>query len=344
MAHRVTIVDVAERAGVAISSASAALNGRPGVSDDTRERIKEAAEELGYVPSLRGRSLSAKKAFTIGLVVCRSPEVLEEDPFFGAFIGGVEQVISKRGYALVLQMAADADEEESRYRDLAAGRRVDGVILNELRVNDSRIALVRELELPAVGVNPAEPPADLASVHQPSAPGVKDLVDRLVGLGHTRIAHVSGPPDFVHSLEREGAWRDALLSAGLEPRLLIDGDFTYQGGQKAADLLLEGTQEKPTAVVCANDLAAAGFIIRAQELGYSIPEQISVCGYDGIAWGGYIRPTLTTVQAAPRELGAAAADLLLDVISDPERNKGRVVEMPPGEVLVRDSIGRVPPA
>lgn len=342
MGRRVTIVDVAQRAGVAISSASAALNERPGVSDDTRERIKTAARELGYVPSIRGRSLSTKKAFSIGLVVRRSPEVLEEDPFFGAFIGGIERALAGRGYALVLQMASDAAEEEARYRDLTAGRRVDGVILNELRVNDSRLRLVRELELPAVAINPAGPQSDLASVHQPSAPGVRALVGTLVDLGHTAIAHVAGPADFVHSLERADAWRGALVDAGLEARFLASGDFTYDGGRRAADALLAEVQ-RPTAVVCANDLSAAGFMIRAQELGYDVPGDISVCGYDGIAWGGYIRPTLTTVQATPRELGAAAATLLLEAVDSPAETAGRVVELPPGEPVVRDSIAPARP-
>jgi DNA-binding LacI/PurR family transcriptional regulator len=106
MTHRVTIVDVAARAGVAISSVSSALNDRPGVSESTRRRILTAAKDLGFVPSIRARSLSAKRAFAVGLVVQRDPDVLESDPFFGSFIGGVESVLGSRGYALVLQMGA----------------------------------------------------------------------------------------------------------------------------------------------------------------------------------------------------------------------------------------------
>ena len=155
MAERVTIVEVAARAGVAISSVSSALNGRPGVSEQTRARIRQAADDLGFVPSVRGRSLSAKRAFTVGLVVHRDPFVLESDPFFGSFIGGLESVLDPRGYALILQMGSAADETLDRYRRLAAGRRVDGVFLNELVVDDPRVALVQQLGLPAVGVNPA---------------------------------------------------------------------------------------------------------------------------------------------------------------------------------------------
>ena len=337
-ARRVTIVDVAARAGVAISSASSALNGRPGVSAATRERVQAAATELGYVPSLRGRSLSTKRAFSIGLVLQRSPDVLEADPFFGAFIGGVEQVISARGYALVLQMGFGQQDTENRYRELAANRRVDGVLLNELRIDDPRIGLVQELGLPAVAIVPDLPDYSLPCVRQGSMEGVRQLTEHLISLGHRHIAHVAGPPEFVHSQERIAAWRSAVEDAGLPAGPLIPGDFTYDGGRSAADVVA-AMADRPTAVVCANDLSAVGFMIRAQEMGWSVPGDISVCGYDGIALGTYVRPTLTTVQAIPRRVGAAAAELLLDVIDDPDGHASAVVDLPPGQILVRHSTG-----
>ncbi|TQL57417.1 LacI family transcriptional regulator [Rarobacter faecitabidus] len=338
--RRVTIVDVAARAGVAISSASSALNGRSGVSQATRERVQEAARELGYVPSLRGRSLSTQRAFSIGFVLHRSLEVLEADPFFGAFIGGIEQAISPRGYALVLQVGSTLEEAEGRYRELAANRRVDGVLLNELRIDDSRIDLVQEIGLPAVGIVPPIDSFPLPCVRQGSAAGVRALVRHLVELGHRNIAHVAGPPGFVHSQERIDAWRGALEEAGLATGALIPGDFTYDGGRAAADEIA-AMAERPSAVVCANDLSAVGLMIRAQELGWSVPGDLSICGYDGIALGTYVRPTLTTVQASPRRVGAAAAELLLDLIDDPEANALRHVDLPAGELVVGTSTGPV---
>lgn len=337
---RVTIVDVAARAGVAISSASIALNGHPGVSEPTRQRVRVAASELGFVPSLRGRSLSAKRAFAIGLVLQRDPDVLESDPFFGAFIGGIEQAISPRGYALVLQLGVDLVDTENRYRELAANRRVDGIFLNEIRTDDSRIELVRELNLPAVGIIPDLEGFPLPSVRQGAVSGVNGLVQHLVGLGHKRIAHVTGPPHYVHSQERLTAWRDGVIAAGLEPGPVVEGDFTYEGGRLAAEKIL-AMSERPTAVLCVNDLSAVGFMIRAQELGLSVPGDISVCGYDGISLATYVRPTLTTVQATPRKVGFAAATLLLDLLESPQ---GKVdnVEVTPGQVVVRDSTGVAP--
>jgi DNA-binding LacI/PurR family transcriptional regulator len=321
--ERVTIVEVAARAGVAISSVSSALNDRPGVSEQTRARIKQAASDLGFVPNVRGRSLSAGRAFTVGLVVHRDPFVLESDPFFGSFIGGLESVLDPRGYALILQMGSAADETLDRYRRLAAGRRVDGVFLNELVVDDPRVALVEQLGLPAVGVNPA-PGFPLPAVRQDVSAGVHELVAHLVSLGHRRFAHVAGPSRFVHAVHRVEAWREALVAAGCDPGVLVEADFTYDGGRRAAAELLGGggtgrddrgdRGDRPTAVFCANDLAAIGFMAEADARGVRVPEDISVAGFDGIELGAYVRPALTTLTTAPRLLGAEAARLLLAAV------------------------------
>lgn len=313
MPARVTINDVAERAGVAISSVSSALNGRPGVSERTRERIIAAADELGFVPSVRGRSLSGKMTYAVGLVVHRDPDVLELDPFFGGFMGGIESYIDERGFALVLQTSASSESVLEKYRRLAAGRRVDGVFLNELEIDDPRTALVTELSLPAVGINP-DPGFPLPSVRQDHTGGIHALIRHLVELGHERIGFVGGPERFIHSRQREVAWRDTLAEFGLEPGPTAMGSFTYEGGIAAAEQILRG-RDLPTAVFCANDLSAMGFIAQAQHLGFDVPGDISVSGFDGIQLGEYVRPSLTTIQTSPRRTGYEAARLLLEVIA-----------------------------
>ncbi|MET4053380.1 DNA-binding LacI/PurR family transcriptional regulator [Frigoribacterium sp. PvP054] len=347
MAERVTIVEVAARAGVAISSVSSALNGRPGVSEQTRARIRQAADDLGFVPSVRGRSLSAKRAFTVGLVVHRDPFVLESDPFFGAFIGGLESVLDPRGYALILQMGSAADEPLERYRRLAAGRRVDGVFLDELTVDDPRVDLVRELDLPAVGVNPAAG-FPLPAVRQDDSAGIGELVEHLVSLGHRRFAHVAGPDRFVHSRRRGAAWHDALVAAGRDPGVVVEADFTYDGGARAASRLFgpgatgvgagagAPGDDRPTAVFCANDLAAIGFMTEVDRLGLRVPGDVSVAGFDGIELGSYVRPGLTTLTTAPRLVGAEAARLLLSAV---EGEAVTDAEIAPARLLVRSSTG-----
>jgi len=337
-AKRVTIVDVAMLAGVAVSSASAALNGRPGVSEKTRERIQNAAAELNFVPSLNAQSLPSKRAFAVGLVVQRSSDVLESDPFFGAFIAGVETVLPQYNYALVLHVGVDREDAASRYREMAASRRVDGAFLLDLEVNDPRIKLLRELGMPTVGINANHDEAALASVRQDSALAINQAVDCLVNLGHRVIGHVSGLPQYVHSQQRMEAWKTSLERWSLHPGPLIQGDFTYDGGQRAADAVLQCSQ-RPTAVICANDLSAIGFIRRLQDLGLNVPADMSVVGFDGIDLGTYLRPSLTTVQTTPHLIGERAAQLLLDIVhGEPVAD----IEIPPAELVLRESTGVAP--
>lgn len=334
---RATIVDVARAAGVALSSASAALNDRPGVSEATRARVKEVAAELDYVPSMRGKSLSSQRAFAVGLVVERHPDVLEEDPFFGAFIGGIEESLSAEGYVLALLVTEDAQATHRRLVELVQGRRVDGVFLNELKVDDPRIALLRDLGVPTVAVNPAEPDFAFPAVHQNGAGAIRDLVHTLARLGHRRIAHVSGPDTYAHAAERLHAWQAAMRGEGLEADLVEDGSFTYEGGRRAAEILLT-REDRPTAVFCANDQSAIGFLNRAIEFGISVPDALSIVGYDGNRIGEFVKPQLATVQTSPRQLGREAARMLLDAVTGGSPDD---VVLPEARFVLRGSAGRL---
>ena len=158
MAPRLTIADVARTAGVSASAVSFAFNGRPGVSEATRQRILSTADELGWAPSSGARALARDHADAVGLVITRAPRLLSADPFFPAFTSGVESELEHRGYALLLQVVSDPAAEAARYRQLARRGRVDGVFLTDLRITDDRITLLLELSLPAVTLGrPAQP-------------------------------------------------------------------------------------------------------------------------------------------------------------------------------------------
>ena len=334
MKQRITIVDVARDAGVSIATVSAALNNRSGVAEPTRQRIVTVAERLGWSPSLRGRSLSQERAFTVGLVLQRESSVIASDPFFASFISGIEAVLEHRGYALVLQVAPTRARAIERYRRLAADHRIDGVFLTDVSVPDPRFELVRELDMPAVAIN-ADPGEGISTIRQDHGPGITALVEHLVALGHTRIAHVSGPKDYIHTQQREKAWRGALAAAGLRAGSPLQGDFSLAGGSRAAATLLS-RRLRPTAVFCSNDLMAIGFIAKAAEMGLSVPGDISVAGYDGIDFGAYVRPSLTTIATAPHTLGALAAEALLGMI---DGGPASHVDTEPSTLVVRDSTG-----
>lgn len=323
---------------MALSSASAALNDRPGVSDATRERVKTAAAQLDYVPSMRGKSLSSQRAFAVGLVIERDPEVLESDPFFGAFIGGIEESLSAEGYVLALLVTEDEQATLRRLVELVQGRRVDGVFINDLKVDDPRIALLRDLGVTTVAINPpAASDRSFPSVHQDGTRAIRDLVHTLVKLGHTRIAHVRGPIAYAHSADRLHAWRSAMDAEGLAVDLVEDGSFTYEGGRRAAEILLTRA-DRPTAVFCANDQSAIGFMNRATEFDIAVPDALSIVGYDGNRVGEFVRPQLATVQTSPRQLGREAARMLLDAVTggDPAD-----VALSEARFVLRGSAGRL---
>lgn len=340
---RPTIRDVARAAGVSKGTVSFALNGRPGIAEGTRQRVLDAARTLGWTPSHQGRALSVSRAFAVGLILARPPELLGSDPFFPAFIAGVERTLSDRGQALVLQVVPDA-EEEGGYRRLAGAGRVDGVFLLDLRVADPRIALLRELNLPAVTIARPDVPSDCPALLVDDRPGIAAAVRHLVELGHRRIAHVAGPGRFLHGSVRRRAWERAMAEADLPATAVVEADFSAAGGAQATRALLdagEGAGDRPTAIVYANDLMAIAGLSVAQEYGIAVPAQLSITGFDDIDLAGYVTPPLTSVRTDPYLWGRAAAGALLDLIAgDPVQD----VEVPPVRLVVRASTAPPPSA
>ncbi|MGH3877555.1 MAG: LacI family DNA-binding transcriptional regulator [Actinophytocola sp.] len=336
-ARRPTISDVARHAGVSKGAVSFALNGRAGVSSETRQRILDAAAELGWSPNHRARALSTSRAFALGLVVARDPELVGADPFFPMFIAGVEKVLAERDQALVLQVVTSPAAEEAGYRRLARDGRVDGVFLVDLREADPRIALLEEIGLPAVTLNRPDVPTPFPAVILDDRPGIAAEVRHLAGLGHTAIAHVSGPEPFLHAIARSQAFADAMAEAGLPPGRVEPGDFTAAGGRAATHRLLTGP-DRPTAIVYANDVMALSAIAVAAELGVRIPDDLSITGFDDTDLAGYVHPALTTVRADARGWGEVAARTLLAVI-DGEIDEQQVADtaLAPAELILRRS-------
>ncbi|WP_020392959.1 LacI family DNA-binding transcriptional regulator [Kribbella catacumbae] len=329
-----TIADVATRAGVSKGAVSFALNGRPGLAQATVDRILAAADELGWRPSNRARSLSVSKAFALGLVITRDPAVLSSDPFFPAFIGGVESVLAPRGQALVLQVVSPGEDEEAGYRRLARDGRVDGVFLSDLRHDDPRIDLLTSLGLPAVTLNRPDGPSPFPAVCLDDRPGTIAVVQHLLELGHRRIAHVAGPQTFVHATARADAFVSALAEAGLQPAAIEVSDFTAVGGIEATKRLV-ALPKPPTAIVYANDRMAIAGLGAAQQAGLTVPDDLSVAGFDDSELAEFVHPGLTTVRADPYRFGEAAAQTLNQLIDGDSGVPD--VELPPARLIIRRS-------
>ena len=339
MKRKATINDVARAAGVSKGLVSFALNDRPGVSADTRDRILDVARELDYRPSLSARSLSTRTSYAFGLVIARDPEILGADPFFPSFIAGVERVLLTEGRALVLSVVGDEQHEATVYRTLAADARVDGVFLTDLRHDDPRIPLLAELGMPAVTlgrpVSSSGGPSPFPAVVLDDTPGTVAVARHLIELGHRRIAHVIGPRPMLHASRRHTAFAATLEEAGLVPDLVVETDFTAASGASATETLLD-LAEPPTAIVYGNDPMAIAGIGVAHERGLRVPRDLSVTGFDDSELARYVFPSLTSVRTDPLHWGEAAARTLLSLAATGHADD---VDLEPARVIPRASTG-----
>ena len=334
VARRVTISDIAKRAGVSKGAVSLALNGRPGVSDETRERILAIVKELGWSPNRAARALSAAKAGACGLVLARPARMLALEPFFIELIAGVESELSERSIALTIQLVHDIDEEIEVYRRWWAERRVDGVLMVDLRRDDPRIGALIKLGLPAVVVGgPLEDHA-LPAVWHDETLVVADVVRYLAALGHTKIARVSGLGEFVHTATRTAAFLDVTSELGISAEV-VETDFAPESGARATRRLLS-QPEPPTSVVYDSDLLAVTGLGVAHQMGFSVPDDVSIVAWDDSLMCGVVHPPLTALTRDIPAYGTAATKLLLAAIEG--LSPGDIMT-PRGELTPRGSTG-----
>jgi DNA-binding LacI/PurR family transcriptional regulator len=332
---RVTIRDIAERAGVSKGAVSYALNGRPGVSEDTRERIITIANELGWYPNRAARALSAARAEACGLVLARPARTLALEPFFMEFIAGVESELANRSVALTLQLVRDVHEEMAVYRRWFGEHRVDGVLVLDLRHDDPRVNELVRLGLPAVVVGGPLKDGELPSVWHDEASVVTEAVQYLVALGHGRIAHVAGVADFVHTTQRMGAFSSVTRELGVHGEV-VETDYSAESGARATRKLLS-SPSPPTAIVFDSDLLAVTGLGVAQQMGFSVPEDVSIVGWDDSLISQVVHPALTAITRDIEAFGVACTRHLLAVV---EGEAPGDVETTRGELTTRGSTGR----
>jgi LacI family transcriptional regulator len=298
---RPTIHDVAREAEASIATVSRALNGGT-VSAVARARIEAAVARLGYRRNDVARGLVTGRSGLVGVVL---PDLV--GPLYAQMARGIEDVLEARGmHAMVVTDHLEAPAER-RAIDLLLARQVDGLVLIGSRLAPPDLADARR-RVPVVHVQRDTPDTDEAQVRLDDAAGVAAAVDHLIALGHRRIAHLAGPRR--DGLERRAAFLRAIATAGLEPGPIVDGDFTEEGGAAAADAVLGGAGV--TAVFCGNDRMAVGLMHAAHHRGLAVPGDLSIVGFDDLAWTRYLWPPLTTVRQPGREMGRAAARLVLD--------------------------------
>ncbi|WP_019030565.1 LacI family DNA-binding transcriptional regulator [Salinispora arenicola] len=310
---RPTIADVARRAGVSKGSVSYALNGQPGVSESTRRRILAVAAEIGFSRSSAARALSGSAANAVGLALCRSARTLGIEPFFMELISGVEAELSARSYALTLQMVTDQDAEIAVHRRWWGERRVDGVLVCDLRADDRRVPVLEELGLPAVVIGGPEGTGTLPNVWSDDAAALTDTVNYLAALGHRRIARVGGLPDLLHTAVRSTAFTEACRRLDLPAAVTVSSDYTGEEGAQATRRLLSSSA-RPTAIIYDNDVMAIAGLSVAQEMGLAVPVDLSIVAGDDSPLCRLVHPSLTALGRDTPAYGGQAARQLLAVI------------------------------
>ncbi|GAA1331597.1 LacI family DNA-binding transcriptional regulator [Brachybacterium rhamnosum] len=334
---RVTIADIARRAGVTPAAVSLAVNGRPGVSDATRERILGIAKELDWEPSPAARALAGAPVLTIGMVLARPADVLGSEAFFGAFGAGLQEVLSARDYALQMKIVDSPEAEVETYRRWFAQRRVDGVVMVDLRVDDPRVPALEALGEPALVVGGPGHHGSLPAVYVDDALAVRLVVEHLASLGHRRVARVAGTASFLHTAQRDAAFEAVGAELGVGT-VLQDAGYGAEGAARAtADLL--ATEDAPSAIVFDSDeMALAGAHV-VLESGRAIPEDVAVVTIEDSPLARSHRPPITAIGRSAVEYGRLAASRLLEVVAARgDRSSGtfesRVIEP---ELLVRAS-------
>ena len=316
----ITLKDVAKLAGTSIATASATLN--PGnksntrVGDIARHRILSAASELGYAYNPIAKSLVTGKTGVIGLMLPYADAFVDQNPFCATLLAGIVTSLMQRHYNLMLYTATSGSVTESS--KVAIDSRVDGILLVVPPVNSDVFAHCDKRSIPYVSVI-RDIDENACSVNCDDYTGGYMATKHLIDLGHRRIAHFVGNPDVSTTAARLEGYRAAMHDAGIpeSDHFEVPSGFLREPGYQSAMMTFSGNpQSAPTAVFACNDLCAAGALQALSELGISVPDEVSIVGFDDTPFSASLQPPLTTIRMPIQEMGALAVELLVNIIED----------------------------
>lgn len=332
---RAKLVDVAERAGVSKATVSKVLNGRADLSvrPETRQRVQEAAEALGYRPHSGARALAGASTHALALLV---PALA--NPTYVTIARGAYQRARELGYLSLLAEDFEGQEADESFNDLVQEGRVDGLLIASARPGHPLLDALRRSRVPHVFVNRSVEGSD-RNVTMDVARSSVTALDHLHSLGHRAVGHIAGPPGITPSDARRQAFLRRAGELGLTAAPVASGDFTEEGGEAAALELLRPASDDgrpPVTALYTSSLAQAiGAMGAVRSIGLRIPEDISVVGNDDLPVAGHLNPPLTTVAMPLYELGSAAVDALVAAIEG--RQNGDVVVPTEPRLILRDS-------
>ena len=330
-----TIRDVAKLAGVSTATVSHVLNNTRAVSDVLRDRVAAAMEQLNYRSNAVARSLRVSETLTIGLIV---PSV--EIPFFARVARCIEAAANEAGYSVILCNSGWSLNQELRYLENLLARRVDGLICISLSMTSEHAEPMIKRHTPLVWLEQSRPDSQFDAVQIDNFKGAYDATAHLIGLGHRRIACVTGLVQAQLTVDRLAGYRQAMHDAGLpiDEALLVPGDYTAKVGWSAAHRLM-AQPNPPTAIFAYNDLMAIGALQALSELKLSVPGDVALIGFDGIALTEHTSPPLSTVEQPVPEMTKQVMSMLLDRINERAPATARTVVVQPRLVCRASTLG-----
>jgi DNA-binding LacI/PurR family transcriptional regulator len=283
------------------------------VSAATRERILAIANEIGFQPNSAARALSDGRSGAFGLVIDRPARTLGVEPYFMQLIAGIQAELSRNHVTLLFTMAEDQAAEIAMYRSWWAQRRVDGVFLVDLQLGDQRVPVLEELRMPTIVIGTPQGSGALPAIWQNDAAATQTVVEYIAGLGHRRIARVTGISRYWHTKIRTDVFRAIARTAGVDA-VSVDADYTTEHGGEATRELLKA-DKPPTAILYDNDLMAVSGLSVAQRMGVEVPAELSIVAWDDSVLCELVHPALTALHRDIAAVGAEAARLLAELVS-----------------------------
>lgn len=339
------ILDVAKYAGVSVTTVSRVLNNSSHpVNSETRTRVLGAIDALNFVPNQLARALASDRTHLIGVIVGDG-----SDPYFANIVRGISGSAQENGYLTIICNTERVPESELDFLRLLRDYNADGIIFAGGALTDSRyrnelgeiVANLQEHHVPMIALSNQY--LNMPQVKIDDIQASKEMTEYLIGLGHRRIGFIAGPFVLTTSILRLDGYKQALEQAGivLDPKLVVEGDFTYESGGTAADALM-AQENPPSAIFGSNDREALGSLFRLAELGIKVPEQVSVAGFDDIETTLYVQPPLTTVHVPMYDIGVlgvkqfirglAQTEIIEPIYHVPHRLVIRASTAPPPEI------------
>lgn len=337
---KVTLTDIAVRAGVSRMTVSRVLSQKKGVSLSTSQTIKKIAEEMGYHPNLIARSLSTQKSMTIGIFIPKTKNVLL-DIYMSQILSGVIDILEENDYKMMFfPFSYQNLSNENPYLNAISGNLIDGMILLKTRQNDPYLKDLAKSGFPFVLVNHRNSSSSYNFVDSRNVEGARLAVEYLFRLGHRKIAFVEGTMSETNAIDRKTGYLETLKNLGipLVEEYIINGDFSQSLAYQNCDRLLD-LKDRPTGIFCSDDYMAIGVINKIRSRGLSVPEDISVVGFDDIDIISYFRPPITTIKQPIYEIGEKSAEILLSLIQG--NTKPPIHEFMDVRLIERSSCARI---